>query len=40
MRMTIWGEVFRENTPEGHTETHKSSFSSYKQVNVRKGDHE
>ncbi len=29
-----------ENTPEGRTETHKSSFCPYKQVNGRNGDHE
>ncbi len=30
----------QENTPEGHTETHKSSFFPYKQVSGRDGDHE
>ncbi len=30
----------RENTPEGRTWTHKSSFLQYKQVNVRNGNHE
>ncbi len=35
------GEVFsHENTPEGRTETHKSSFFPYKQVSVRNDDHE
>ncbi len=29
-----------ENTPEGHTETHKCSFFSYKQINGRIVDHE
>ncbi len=29
------GGVSRENTPEGHTGAHKSSFSQCKQVNVR-----
>ncbi len=29
----------QENTPEGHTETHKSSFFPYKQVSGRNGDH-
>ncbi len=28
------------NTPEGCTETHKSSFLSYKQESERNGDHE
>ncbi len=28
------------NTPEGSTETHKSSFLPYKQVSGRNGDHE
>ncbi len=27
-----------ENTPESHTETHKSSYIPYKQVSVRNGD--
>ncbi len=38
----IWGGgVFsQENTPEGHTETHKCSFVPYKQVSGRNGDHE
>ncbi len=30
----------QENPPEGHTETHKSSFFPYKHVNGRNGDHE
>ncbi len=30
----------QENTPEGCTETHKSSLFSYKQVSGRNGDHE
>ncbi len=35
------GGVFsQENTPEGCTETHKSSFFAYKQVSGRHGDHE
>ncbi len=35
------GRVFsRENTPEGRTETHKSSLFPYKQVSGRNGDHE
>ncbi len=29
-----------ENTPEGHTETHRSSFFPYKPVIGRSGDHE
>ncbi len=34
-------EVFsQENTPEGHTETHESSFVPYKQVSGRNGNHE
>ncbi len=33
------GVVSRENTPEGCTEPHKSSFPPYKQVIVRKCDH-
>ncbi len=36
----LGGVFFQENTPEGHTETHKSSFFQYKQVSVRNGDHE
>ncbi len=37
----IWGEFFsQENTPEGHTETHKSSFFPHKQVSGRNSDHE
>ncbi len=40
--MVIWGrgEGFHENTPEGHTETHKSSFFPYKRVSERNGYHE
>ncbi len=35
------GRVFScENTPEGHTDAHKSSYFSYKQVSRRNGDHE
>ncbi len=35
------GGVFsQENTPEGHTEIHKSSFFPYKQVSGRNSDHE
>ncbi len=35
------GGVFsQENSPEGWTETHESSFFPYKQVNERSGDHE
>ncbi len=35
------GGVFsQENTPEGCTETHKSSFFPYKQVSGRNGDRE
>ncbi len=43
MRIAIsgWGAVFsQENTPEGHTGTHKSSIFSYKQVSGENGDHE
>ncbi len=37
----IWGEFFsQKNTPEGRTETHKSSFFLYKHVSGRNGDHE
>ncbi len=32
--------VSQENTPEGRTETHKSSFFPYKQVSGRNGDYE
>ncbi len=35
------GGVFsQENTPEGHTETHKSKCFPYKQVNGKNGYHE
>ncbi len=35
------GGVFScENTPEGCTETHKSSVFPYEQVSGRNGDHE
>ncbi len=35
------GGVFsQENTPEYHTETHKSSYFPYKQVSGENGDHE
>ncbi len=35
------GGVFsQENTPEDHTDTHKSSFFPYKQVTGGNGDHE
>ncbi len=34
------GDFSQENTPEGYTETHKSSFFPYKQVSVRNDDHE
>ncbi len=37
----LGGDFSQENTPEGHTETHKSSFfPPYKQVSWRNGDHE
>ncbi len=36
----LGGVLFQENTPEGHTETHKSSFFPDKQVSGRNGDHE
>ncbi len=37
----LGGDVSQENTPECHTETHKSSISfAYKQVSGRKDDHE
>ncbi len=39
--MVNLGGVFsHETTPEGHTETNKSSFFPYKQVSGRTGDHE
>ncbi len=39
--MSNLGGVFsQENTPEGRTETHKSSFFPYEQVSGRNGDHE
>ncbi len=34
------GVFSQENTPEGHTETHKSLFIPYKQVSGINGDHE
>ncbi len=35
------GRVFtHENTTEGRTKSHKSSYFSYKQVSERNGDHE
>ncbi len=35
------GRVFsQENTPEGHTATHKCLFFPYKQVSGRNDDHE
>ncbi len=34
------GVFSQENTPEGHTETHKSKLFPYKQVSGRNGDHE
>ncbi len=36
----LGGFFSRENTPEGYTETHKSSLFPYKHVSVRNGDHE
>ncbi len=36
----LGGVFLQENTPEGLTETHKSSFFPYKQVSGRNGDHE
>ncbi len=37
----IWEEFYSdENTPEGHTETHKSWLFPFKQVSRRKCDHE
>ncbi len=38
--VNLGGVFFHENTPEGRTETHKSSFFPYKQVSGRNGDHE
>ncbi len=34
----LGGDLSQKNTPEGLTGTHKSSFSLYKQVNVRNCD--
>ncbi len=34
------GVFAQENTPEGCTETHKSSLFQYKQITARNGDHE
>ncbi len=34
------GICSHENTPEDHTETHKSSIFPYKQVSGRNGGHE
>ncbi len=34
------GVIFQENTPEGRTDTHKSSFFPYRQVSGRNCDHE
>ncbi len=34
------GHFSQENTPEGCTETHKSSCFPYKQLSGRNGDHE
>ncbi len=37
----IWEEFFsQDNTLEGHTEVHKSSFFPYKHASGRNGDHE
>ncbi len=36
----LGGGFAHENTPEGHTETHKSSFFTYKQISGINGDHE
>ncbi len=36
----LGGVISRENTPEGCTETHKSSFFAYRQVSGRNSDHE
>ncbi len=36
----LGGVLSHENTPEGCTETHKSSLFPYKQVSGRNGDHE
>ncbi len=35
----VGGVFSNENTPESHTEIHKSSFFACKQVNGRNGDH-
>ncbi len=34
------GVFSRENTPEGHTETHNSFFFPFKQVSGKNGDHD
>ncbi len=36
----LWGDFAQENTPEGHTENHISSYFPYKQVSGRNDDHE
>ncbi len=36
----LGGDFPQENTPEGCTDTHKSKFFPYKQVNWRNGHHE
>ncbi len=36
----LGGVYSHENTPEGHTGTHKSSLFPYKQVSWRNSDHE
>ncbi len=38
--VNLEGIFTRENTPEGRTWPHRSSYFSYKQVSVRNGDHE
>ncbi len=36
----LGGAFSQDDAPEGHTQTHKSSFFPYKQVRGRNGDHE
>ncbi len=36
----LGGGFSHENTPTGHTHTHKSSFCPYKQVSWGNGEHE
>ncbi len=40
LKLSIWGSFSRTMTPEGCIGPYKNSFSLYKQVSVRNGDHE